>query len=255
VRALLATSRAALAEVTANRRSLAAQMAIMIANDAVWIIFWVLFFRSVGEVGGWDTEKILLLQAVLTASGGIALGLLSNARRIGQLAVEGGFDAVLTLPVSPLGHVLLRRVEPTNLGDLAFGVTVFLVAGHPTPARAGIFVVVVLASAALLTGFLVLAGSLAFFAGRSESGELGFHAMLLLGAYPVDVFAGAAKLVLYTVVPAAFVASVPARLVDSFDAGQLAALVVVATATVGIAITTFRAGLRRYTSGAVWTRA
>ena len=39
-------------------------------------------------------------------------------------------------------------------------------------------------SATLLTGFLVLTGSLAFFIGRSEGGELGFHAMLLLGALP-----------------------------------------------------------------------
>jgi ABC-2 type transport system permease protein len=255
VRALLATSRAAVAEVAANRRSLAAQMAIMFVNDAVWVVFWVLFFRSVGEVGGWDAEKILVLQAVLTASGGIALGMLSNARRIGQLAVEGGFDAVLTLPVSPLGHVLLRRVEPTNLGDLAFGVLLFLVAGHPTPARVIVFVVVVLASAALLTGFLVLTGSLGFFAGRSESGELGFHAMLLLGAYPVDVFAGAAQVVLYTVVPAAFVASVPAQIVGSFDGELLLALVTAATISVALAVVTFRAGLRRYTSGAVWTRA
>lgn len=255
MRALLATSRAAFAEVAANPRSLAAQMTIMFVNDSVWVVFWVLFFRRVGEVGGWDTDRILLLQAVLTTAGGLSLGLLANARRIGQLAVEGGFDAVLTLPVSPLGHVLLRRVEPTNLGDVAFGIVVFLVAGHPTPTRTAVFLLVVLASAALLTGFLVLTGSLAFFAGRSESGELGFHAMLLLGAYPVDVFAGAAKLVLYTVVPAAFVSTVPARIVDSFDADQLAALLAAAALTVAAATLTFTAGLRRYTSGAVWTRA
>ncbi len=41
--------------------------------------------------------------------------------------------------------------------------------------------------------------------------------MLLLGAYPVDIFAGAVKVVLYTVVPAAFVSSVPARLIEDFD--------------------------------------
>ena len=181
--------------------------------------------------------------------------MLANARRIGVLAVEGGLDPVLTLPVPALAHVLVRRVEPANLGDLAFGVTLFAVAGHPTPARVGLYVAVVLASAMLLTGFLVLTGSLAFFAGRGESGELGFHAMVLLGSYPVDIFAGATKLALYTVLPAAFVSTVPARLVQDVSAGRALALLGVAAAVAGAGWAVFTLGLRRYTSGAVWTRA
>jgi ABC-2 type transport system permease protein len=255
MRGLLATARGAFLEAAANRGALASQMAVMIVNDGVWIVFWALFFRRVGDLGGWDLDDIILLQAVLTASGGITLGLLANARRVGTLAVEGGLDPVLTLPVPALAHILLRRVEPTNLGDLAFGVTLFAVAGHPTPSRAALYVLVVLASATLLTGFLVLTGSLAFFAGRSESGELGFHAMVLLGSYPVDIFAGAAKLVLYTVLPAAFVSTVPARLVQDVTAGRALALLGVAGAMAFAGWATFTLGLRRYTSGAVWTRA
>jgi ABC-2 type transport system permease protein len=255
VRGLVATARAAFLEAASNRGALVSQMAVMIVNDGVWIVFWALFFDRVGELGGWDLDGIILLQSVLTAAGGIALGLVANARRVGVLAVEGGLDAVLTLPVAPLGHVLLRRIEPANVGDLVFGVVLFAVAGHPTPARTAMFVAVVAASATLLTGFLVLTGSLAFFAGRSESGELGFHAMVMLGSYPVDIFAGAAKLALYTVVPAAFVSTVPARLIMDFDTGQAIALFGVAAGVALAAWATFTAGLRRYTSGAVWTRA
>lgn len=82
-----------------------------------------------GTVHGWDGHRILLLLAVLTTAGGVTLGLFANARRIGTMAVEGELDAVLSLPVPPLAYVLLRRVEPTNLGDLVFGVTLFAVAG------------------------------------------------------------------------------------------------------------------------------
>jgi ABC-2 type transport system permease protein len=113
---------------------------------------------------------------------------------------------------------------------------------------------VVVAAVALITGFLVLTGSLAFFVGRSETGELGFHALVLLGSYPVDVFAGAAKVVLYGVVPAAFVSSVPARLVDSFDPAQAAWLAATSTAFALAGWLTFTLGLRRYTSASLWTR-
>ncbi len=171
------------------------------------------------------------------------------------MALAGELDSVLTLPVPPLAYVLLRRVEPVNLGDFAFGIGLFALTGSPTAARTAVFVAVVLAAAALMTGFLVLTGSLAFFLGGNEGGELGLHGMLLLGAYPVDLFAGVAKVVLYTVVPAVFVSNVPARLVQSFDLVQAAWLVLVTAifATAGWAV--FTLGLRRYASGSVWTRA
>ena len=252
---LRATARSAFAEVAAKPGALLTQMAVMMINDFAWVVFWVLFFDRVGTLGGWDRDSILVLQAVLTAAGGLSLGLLSNARRIGVMAVGGDLDAVLALPVAPLPFVLLRRVEPVNLGDLAFGVALFLIACDPTPARVLAFVLVVLASATLLTGFLVLTGALAFFIGRSESGELGFHSMLLLGAYPVDLFAGAIRVMLFTVVPAALIAAVPAGLIGEFDLGRAVILIVTAALFATAAAVTFNLGLRRYTSGSVWTRA
>ena len=254
MRGLLATLRTAVAEVRANPASFITQVTVMGLNDIVWILFWVLFFRRVGTVRGWDGQSIMLLLAVITGAAGIALGVLANARRIGSMAVDGHLDAVLSLPVPPLAHVLLRRIEATNVGDLGFGLILFVATGSPTLERTAVFVFAVVAAATIMTGFLVLAGSLAFFAGRNEAGELGFHAMLLLGSYPVDIFAGAAKVLLYTAVPAAFVSSVPARLVQDFDAGQAAWLVAVAVAFAFAGWATFTLGLRRYTSGSVWTR-
>lgn len=244
-----------MAEAGANRASLGSQMFVMIVNDVVWVAFWVLFFRRVGDVRGWDGQRILLLLAVITSAAGVTLGVLGNARRIGVMAVEGQLDAVLALPVPPLAYLLLRRVEPMNVGDLVFGLALFAIAGHPTIERTVVFVVVVLLAATLMTGFLVLTGSLAFFVGRSEGGELGFHAILLLGSYPVDIFAGMAKVILYSVVPAAFVSSIPAHLIDSFDAGRALQLAAVACTFAFAGWATFTIGLRRYTSGSVWTRA
>lgn len=254
MRGLLATLRNAVAEARSNRAALVSQMSIMVLNDIVWVVFWVLFFRRVGSVRGWDSDRIVLLLSVLTTAGGIALGVLANARRVGNLAVDGDLDSVLALPVPPLAHLLLRRIEAVNVGDLLFGLVLFFSLGRPTVARTAVFLGAVVAVSVLLTGFLVLTGSLAFFIGRNEGGELGFHAMLLLGAYPVDIFAGAIKVLLYTAVPAAFVSTVPAGLIEDFDVVNALWLVGVAGAFAGAGWATFTLGLRRYTSGSVWTR-
>jgi ABC-2 type transport system permease protein len=255
MRAIVTTLRGAVAEAAANRAALWSQITVMVLNDVVWIVFWVLFFRRVGSIRGWDTERILLLLSILTTAAGIALGVFSNARRVGSMAVDGHLDAVLSLPVPPLAYLLVRRIEPTNFGDITFGVVLFAVAGEPTVRRTAVFVVVVAAVVALVTGFLVLTGSLAFFVGRSAAGELGFQALLMLGSYPVDVFAGLARVVLYSVVPAAFVSSVPAQLVDDLDLLHMAWLAATATAFASAGWLTFTLGLRRYASGSIWTRA
>ncbi|MDQ3107579.1 MAG: ABC transporter permease [Actinomycetota bacterium] len=249
----MATSRSAFLEAWSNRAGFWTQVVTMIVNDVAWVAFWALFFERVGTVRGWDTERVLLLLAILTTAGGIVLGFLANARAIGRMAANGELDAVLALPVHPLTHLLLRRINTTNLGDIAFGVVLFAVTGHPTIERTAIFAVGVIASAALLTGFLVATGSLSFFAGRDDAGELSFHAILMFAAYPVDVFGGAAKLLLSTVLPAAFVATVPARLIDDFDPVLAAALLGMAVLFVAVGSLAFRAGLSRYTSGSVWT--
>jgi ABC-2 type transport system permease protein len=227
----------------------------MVVNDLVWVLFWVLFFHKVGALRGWDSRRILLLLAVLTTSAGFVLGLLSNARRIGRLAADGDLDAVLALPVPVLAYVLVRRIDTTNLGDLAFGVVLFAVAGHPTLERTAIYLGGSLIAVILLTGFLIAIGSSAFFAGRTEAGELGFQAMLMFATYPVDVFAGPARALLYTVIPAAFIGAVPARLMTSWDPSVALGAVGAATAFATGAWALFHIGLRRYTSGAVWTRA
>lgn len=255
MRTVGATLLAAFAEALANRGAFWWQVTVMVVNDLAWVAFWVLFFNRAGTIRGWDTDRVLLLLSVLATTAGFVLGGLANARRIGHMAAEGDLDAALALPVPPLAHLLVRRISAVNLGDLVFGPALFLAMGEPTPTRLAIYVVGVVAASTILTGFLVAAGSLAFFTGRGEASDVGFHAVLLLANYPADIFSAGPKLLLYTVVPAALIGAAPATLVDSFSPARAAALLGAAAifAVGGWAL--FTLGLRRYSSGSVWTRA
>ena len=255
MRAITATMRAAVLEAWANRSGFWTQVITMVVNDIVWVIFWLLFFDRVGAIRGWDSDTVLLLLAVLMTGAGFVLGFLSNARSIGRLVADGEIDAALALPMPALRYLLVRKLSTTNLGDIAFGIVLFAVAGAPTLERTAIFVAGCVISGALLAGFLVTTGSLSFFVGRNDIGEVSFHSMLVFASYPIDIFGGFAKFFLYTVIPAGFVAAVPARLINDFDPSLAALLVGVTGAFVVMAWATFTLGLRRYTSGAIWTRA
>lgn len=255
LRAVRLTWHAAWLEARSNRRSFWIQVAIMVVNDIVWVIFWALLFNRVGDLRGWGFDQIVLLFSVLTTAGGIVLGLLNNTRRVGELASTGGLDSVLALPVPPLVALMARRVETVNVGDLGFGIVLFLIAGSPTPTRLAVFLFGVMCASLVISGFLVLMGSASFFVSRNEASELGFHAILLFSNYPVDIFTGYTRIFLYGVVPAAFVSTVPAQLIGEFSVGRAAALVAVALTAATVGWAAFTVGLRRYTSGATWTQA
>jgi ABC-2 type transport system permease protein len=142
------------------------------------------------------------------------------------------------------------------VGDLFFGPVLFVLSGNITLERTLIYVLGSFCGACVLTGFLVSMGALTMFVGgRGEQADLGFQAILILASYPLDIFGGFTKVLLFTVIPAAFVSGLPTRLIDDFNA--VAAMTVIASALFfgGLGVISFNAGLRRYTSGAMWTKA
>lgn len=228
----------------------------MLANDAALIVFWILFFNRVGNVRGWDFGHLLVLFGILSTVTGIAMGVLGNARRLGQVIADGGLDAALTLPVDPLGYLLVRQVDTALLGDLAFGPAMFALSGRVTPATVLIYLIACICGTAVFVSFLIVLGSATlYFGGRGEQGDVGFHAVLMLASYPLDVFGGAVKLLLFTAMPAAFITGVPTELVTAFDWGRAGLMVAAASLAVVLARAVFNGGLARYRSGALWTRA
>jgi ABC-2 type transport system permease protein len=210
MRTLMGTMRTAVVEAWSNRRSFWVQASAMIVNDAAWVAFWALFFHKIGQVRGWRSDQVMLMFVILATVTGISMGLLANARKLGQLVADGQLDAVLTLPVDPLAYLLVRRVDTALLGDLAFGPVLFAVAAHPTPQRTALYVLGALTSSAVLVSFVVVLGSVTMVAGgRGEQADLGFQTLLILASYPLDVFGGLTKLMMFTVIPAAFLTRFP----------------------------------------------
>jgi len=253
VGAILAVFGIALRDTLANRRSFFVQVGLMLANDVTWLVFWALFFHRVGTIRGWTLDDVYVLFAILLVCSGVAAGLLANARKVGQLAADGELDGVLALPVATLGYVLVRRIDTALLGDLALGPVVFLAFGHPTTERFAVFVVGSALGSIVLVGFLVSLGSLTFFTGgRGEQSDLGFQAVTMLANYPLDVFGGRTRLLLFSVVPAAFVSGLPARLVRELSPGTALALAAAAAGFAGAGFALFELGLRRYASGSLF---
>ena len=83
----------------------------------------------------------------------------------------------------------------------------------------------------------------------SNFSNLVLNAMLTFGIYPITLFDNYAKIILFTIIPAALMGSVPAEFIREFTWQSLSQLLMGAIGFLGLAIFIFRRGLRRYESG------
>jgi ABC-2 type transport system permease protein len=103
---------------------------------------------------------------------------------------------------------------------------------------------------AIFISYAVIANSLAFWLGNASALTNQLQGTLILfSTYPSALFSGPVRVLLYTAIPAGFVAYVPVRLLREWDWTLAAGLGAVAVGSVALASGVFYRGLRRYESG------
>ena len=187
---------------------------------------------------------------ILASAVGLAELLFGNAFTLSEIISQGRLDYYLSLPRPVLLHTIASRTIAPGIGDFTYGFLSYALSGQFSWIGLLRFILAMLPAALVFTGFLVMVQSLAFWMGRiSNFSNFIFNAVITFGIYPITLFDNYAKLILFTVIPAAFIGAVPAAFILSFTWGSLAALFAGAIVFLLLAVTVFRVGLRRYESG------
>jgi len=249
-RFLLTLWRNNLLSVMEYRVSFLAQVAGMFLNNVAFLGFWSIYFHRFHQVRGWQMADVLLLFGTVAAGFGIAVCLFGNVLRLATVISEGELDYYLSLPRPALLHALASRMVPSGLGDLLFGFAALAVVGVASPDQALRFALGAALGATVFVGVLTTAHALSFWIGDSSllAGTVQ-QGLILFSTYPLAVFDGWARFLLFTLMPAAFVGAVPASLVRSFSWEALGELALAAAVATALAIVLFRRGLVRYQSG------
>jgi ABC-2 type transport system permease protein len=232
------------------RAAFLAQAAGMFLNDAVFAVFWALYFARFPNVAGWQASDVALLWAVAATSIGLSAGLVGNCTRLASIVVQGQLDYYLGLPRDTLLHLLVSRSGMAGWGDVGFGLLAYVLYGRLDPASIALYVALVAASLVVYVSFLVVAGSLSFWIGSAEAAAFqAQQAVITFSLYPGAMFQGWIRVLLFTALPAGFVSHVPVQLLRSFDPLLFAVLLGVTALSAAVATAVFRLGLRRYESG------
>ncbi len=247
---LFALWKASLLAAMEYRAAFISQVFGMMFNNAVYFIFWIIFFDRFKQIRGWGIEDMFFLFGVVAASFGAGVYLFGNAMDLANVIANGRLDYYLSLPRPVLLHVLASRSISSGLGDFTYGILSFIVARQFAPDTIARFVLGVVFATTTFIAFMTLVQSLAFWLGNAaQLSQQASNAMVTFSLYPITLFEGSAKFILFTIIPAAFIGAVPAEFIREFSWTTLAQLLGAALIMLVLALFVFRRGLRRYESG------
>jgi ABC-2 type transport system permease protein len=249
IKFLFAVWQANLQSVMEYRISFITQVVGMLLNNFIYFAIWIIFFDRFKEVRGWGINDMYITFGVLASSFGVVALFFGNAFVLGDIINNGRLDYYLSLPRPVLLHAVSSRMISSGMGDLTYGLISYSLSGQFTWDGFIRFILATLLAATVFAAFLILVNSIAFWAGIVTSlSNLMLNAMITFGIYPITLFDNYAKLILFTIIPAALMGALPGEFVRAFTWQTLAQLLLGAMIFLGLAITVFRLGLKRYES-------
>lgn len=247
---LLALWQANLLAAMEYRVAFLSQVVGMMLNNVLYFIFWILFFHRFQEVRGWELNDMFLLFGVVATGFGSAVVLFGNVVSLTEVIANGRLDYYLSLPRPVLLHTLASGSVPSGMGDFFYGLLSFIAAGQLGVDTWGRYLFGAMVAGIIFCSVLVIVHSMAFWMGQADIlAQQALNAVLTFSMYPITMFDGTAKFLLFTILPAAFIGAVPTGFVRAFSWTTLGQMLLVATIFLGLALVIFHRGLARYESG------
>src|SRR6266496_4665811 len=247
---LFAVWQANIQSIMEYRVAFLTQVIGMMLNNFIYFAIWIIFFDRFKNVRGWGIGDMYITYGVLASAFGLVSLLFGNAFMLSDIINNGRLDYYLSLPRPVLLHTLASRTIASGMGDFTYGFLSFAISGQFTWDGFLRFVLATLLAATVFASFLILVQSLAFWMGVINNlTNLAVNAIVTFGIYPITLFDNYAKLILFTVIPAAFMGAVRSEFIRAFTWQTLAELFLGAVAFLFVAVAVFRLGLKRYESG------
>ena len=223
---------------------------LMLANNLVFFVIWLIFFRRFSNLKGWTLEDVALLYGVAAWSIGLSVVIAAGARDIGQAIVDGRLDVHLGRPRHPLASLIFSRSIPAGLGDMASGVVLWLAFAGRGPLDLPFIILIATAGAAIVIATIAITNAVVFWIPEAvHLTEDMFFMLVMASVYPQHVFGPFLRLILFTLIPAAFIGLVPVEAIREASIEKACWILGAALVYSAIAWLVFERGLKRYASG------
>jgi ABC-2 type transport system permease protein len=216
----------------------------------MFLFYWFLFLEISDGVPGVSFEQLAALVVfnhIIYAGADTLMG--DNVWYARDMIVKGSLDTFLVQPKSAVFQLFFSGAQPLRAIQLVVGTVLYFVFVPLTPAHVGTFLFGLVVGVAIFTSWVIAIHSITFRLGNSSVVYKLLSTILHFAKKPVQIFSLAIRLVLYTLIPAAYLGAVQAEQAFSFNIPVAIGLVALSILSPIGAALLFKRGLRRYESG------
>ena len=236
-------------QATSNKKSFIIQSLFMFLNNFVWLAFWfILFYNSNGNINGVTLNDIIYLWSAPTISFGLCFFLFGGVEDLSYKIANKDIDNELTRPKHSLISLITSTSRLSAMGDLIYGLILGLFATAFNPLRYSWMLMMSVIGMLGFLGIMIFIESLSFWLGDITKSARIYSMSLLLTftIYPENMFTGIIKVLMYTVVPAMYIAHIPIAIIKVFDIKLLLIEIAAVTLIMLVSVITYNKGLKKY---------
>lgn len=223
---------------------------LMIANNLVFLLMWWILFRQFKEVAGWTMRDMIALNAIGMGAYGLMQICFGGIKDLSKIILNGDLDPLMTQPKNLLLHLAGSKSLSKGWGHLMTTAILVIIGKLATPTTIPLIIIGIICGCLIFTSMSIIAHSLVFWLGAVESVSKKYcDSLFLFALYPTNIYSGWLQVVMFTLIPAAFIGYLPVQLLRQFSWLSLAALCLSAVGFVVLAFAIFHLGLKRYESG------
>lgn len=240
--------------VAEYKKSFIIQTMFMMINNVFFLIFWKIVFGISGEnINGITMNDILYIWAVPTIAYGVTFFFFGGTQKLGDYMLNGGIDIMLLQPKNVIINALLSSSDFSAFGDLLYGLIVGLFAVQFNMAKYLLLVVLSCVVALFFICTNTILRVISVWIGDTSNIEHIYTNTLLITfcTYPEQIYSGIIKVLMYTIIPAGYIAFIPTKIIDNYDFSLLLVLIPVMLVYLLLTIFVCKKALEKYESANV----
>jgi len=232
---------------------------VKIATDVIWygaqIVLFEILFSHTKNISGWTIESTRVFMGILFMVDSLFMLFIEN--NLSQLSAkvrQGDLDLILVKPVSSQFMLSLQKMSPSYICNLllVLGWLTWSLSLMPQPVpweRLLVLLISVPCAVAITYSLRLFFAATAIIFTHSENINYVWYQLYRLGMRPDSIYPRWLRYLVWTIIPVAFIGSIPARLViETPNLGLILASIGVASLALFLSTRYWRFTLRFYSS-------
>ncbi|MFH1029983.1 MAG: ABC-2 family transporter protein [bacterium] len=189
-------------------------------NLATYIIFIKVIYGHLNLIAGWDLYHSLLIIASIMIIEWLAWITCGFMNDLNGRVRTGNLDGFIVKPIDAQLLVSINRIDPEDSARFFIAMIVFVYAlkhiETPSIAAVVIYACLIICAYLIFYSIIVLLNTISFWVidirGLTPLGERLLH----ISQYPTDIYTGIMRTVFSFIIPIAFIATVPAKVLSGW---------------------------------------